>query len=87
MTTQRDQEHAAMFEMVASAYRMLEMLSPKLEALDEAAQRIESVGIVLNPNMLRDYMRSDNAQAQVRIARACLRFLGEMRAEIKGLPS
>lgn len=80
-------EHKGAMAAVGLAYQMLAINTEPLRRLVDAAERIESVGIVFDPTLLRDFINSENAKGQVRIARLVLKFVGEMRREIAALPA
>lgn len=79
-------EHRMAFEAVAFARHMLTMHDPALTRLIRSAELMESAGIAIDPTLLRSYIHSKNAQAQVRIARLVVKFLADLGREVAALP-
>jgi len=79
-------EHRAAFATIGLTFQLLDQQAEVLERLVRSADRMMSVGIVLDPTLLRDYLQSENANAQVDMARLVLRFVRELRSKIDALP-
>lgn len=68
-------EHRMAFEMIGTARMLLDMNRDYYEKLVDARQRVDSVGIVLDPTLYRDVLWSKSVAQQVRLAEAALAFL------------
>ena len=80
-------EHRSAFSAVGMTYRVLDIHREAFDRLIRSVETMESAGIVIDPTLLRDYVWSKSAQAQVRMARLVLRFLADMGKEIDALPA
>lgn len=84
---QVDVEHRQAFASVGLAFQLLQSNRESLERLIRGAERMESVGFILDPTLARQFSNSENAQAQVRIARLATRFVRDLEVEVAKLPA
>lgn len=72
-------EHLAMMSAFGFAIQCLRTQLETAHKLVAAARTMESAGIVIDPTLLRNYIYSDSAQAQVKMAELVIKFVADFR--------
>ncbi len=81
-----DAEHRQAFAALGMARQLLLANRETFDRLVKSARTMETAGIVLDPTLLRDYINSASAKAQVRLAEKAIEFLACIDAEIANVP-